>query len=123
MNSVNLIGRLTSDPETRLTGGGTTVANMRIAVNRPGQDDKPHYFTVVAYGKLADVCGVHLESGREVAITGRLEYREWTNDADEKRSVVEVTASQIDFLRPAKAKQDAEPVGATAGQGDEDIPF
>ncbi|MGE4178120.1 MAG: single-stranded DNA-binding protein [Thermoleophilia bacterium] len=107
MNSVNLIGRLTKDPETRMTGGGTTVSDLRIAVNRPGRDEEPHYFTVVAYGKLADVCGEHLESGREVAVSGRLEYREWTNDQGDKRSKVEVVASQIDFLRSAGTKSEA----------------
>lgn len=107
MNSVNLIGRLTKDPETRMTGRGTTVADLRIAVNRPkqnGADQAPHYFTVVAYGKLADVCGEHLETGREIAVQGRLEHREWNTESGEKRATVEVVAATIDFLRPAAGR-------------------
>lgn len=118
MNRVTLIGRLTKDPETRMTGGGTTVASLRIAVNRPprnGEQQAPHYFSVVAYGKLADVVGEHLESGREVAIDGRLEHREWEHDGA-KRSIVEIVATEIDFLRPAAAKDKADT------QADEEVP-
>ena len=128
MNSVNLIGRLTRDPEADKTEGkGTSVSNMRIAVPRPprgGEEQPAMYYTVVAYGSLADVCNEHLEKGREVAVQGRLDQREWRDSDDNRREVIEIVAGSVDFLRPAKSNQEPAAVGAsTEAKGDDDIPF
>ncbi len=104
MNSVQLIGNLTRDPELRSTKSGTAVCGLRLAVNgrRKTSDgaweEVPNYFDVSAFGRLAETCSEHLEKGRKVAITGRLEFREWTTDEDQKRSAVEVVAGTVDFL-------------------------
>lgn len=109
MNSVQLIGNLTRNPERKTLESGTVVANLRLAVNgrRKNKDtgeweEAPNFFTVLAYGKLAELCAEHLESGRKVAVTGRLDYREWDGDHG-KASTVEIVASDVDFLssRPA----------------------
>jgi single-strand DNA-binding protein len=120
MNSVQLIGNLTRDPEQReLPGGAGSVCGMRIAVNgrrrnrSSGEwEDDPNYFDVLAYGGLAAVCGEHLARGRRIAVTGRLEHREWTTD-NGQRSTVEVVASDVDFLSP-KPDQEAAPEPALA---------
>ena len=69
MNSIQLIGRLTRDPELRSTKSGKPVANMRFAVPRRDRDAAPVYVDVVAYDALAEICAEHLEKGRQVAVS------------------------------------------------------
>jgi single-strand DNA-binding protein len=101
MNSVNLIGRLTRDVESRQTKGDQTVANMRLAVprrKRNGEQPEPVYIDVVAFGALGDLCAEYLAKGRQVAVSGRLEYSEWKAQDDTPRSKHEVIADTVDFL-------------------------
>jgi single-strand DNA-binding protein len=108
MNNVNIIGRLTKDPETRTTPGGSTVVSLRVAVERPkkdGADQTPHYFTVIAWNGQADNAAQHLVKGREIGVSGRLEHREWKTDDDQPRSAVEIVANNIDYLRPAASNE------------------
>ena len=58
MNSVNLIGNLTRDPELKATQSDTSVCQMRVAIN--GRNDRPDYVDVTAFGKLAETCNEHL---------------------------------------------------------------
>ena len=104
MNSIQLIGRLTRDPELRSTKSGKPVANMRLAVSRRDRDAAPVYVDVVAYDGLAEVCAEHLEKGRQVAVSGRLDYQQWEHEG-QRRSKHEVIAAEVDFL--ARPQQDA----------------
>jgi single-strand DNA-binding protein len=112
MNSINVVGRLTRDPELRTTEGGTEIAGMRLAVPRRlkgGDQQPPVYVDVTAFGKLAETCAEYLGKGRRVAVSGRLEYSEWTDDDDAKHSKHEVVADQVDFLdAPANGQPAAE---------------
>ena len=101
MNSINLVGRLTRDPELRETHGDTKVAGMRLAIpRRPknGEQQAPVYVDVTVFGKLAENCAEYLAKGRRVAVSGRLEYSEWTDADGGKHSKHEVIADQVDFL-------------------------
>ncbi len=110
MNTINLIGRLTRDPESRSTGQGKEVANMRLAVPRRDRDAAPVYVDVAAFDKLAELCNAHLEKGRQVAITGRLEYSEWETEQGQKRSGHSVIANDVEFLgsKPSNGDEDSE---------------
>jgi single-strand DNA-binding protein len=99
MNTVQLIGRLTADPEAKEPQPGRTVATMRVAVPRRDREAGAVFVDVVAWGPLGEVCAKHLAKGREVAVVGRLELDEWTNGAGEHRSRHEVVAESVDFLR------------------------
>ncbi|HSH59054.1 MAG TPA: single-stranded DNA-binding protein [Acidimicrobiales bacterium] len=105
MNTVSLIGRLPADPELRTTTGGTPVCTVRLAINRPrknGQDQGPVFIDVVSFNRQAEAVAEHLAKGRQVAVTGRLEYRQWECSDGSPRSRHEVVANQIDFLaKPA----------------------
>jgi len=103
MNTIQLIGRLTADPELRSLAEDKSVANMRLAVPRRDREAAPVYVDVVAFDKLADLCAKHLEKGRQVAISGRLEYSEWEAKDGTKRSKHEVIAYDVEFLAKAKA--------------------
>ena len=109
MNTVNLIGRLTADPQLRNTNGGTPVCTLRLAVPRPprdGSNQEATFVDVTTFARQAEAAAEHLAKGRQVAVTGRLDCREWTGEDGSPRSKHEVVAAQVDFLaRPAGQNQ------------------
>ncbi len=115
MNQVQLIGRLTRDPELGATTGGKPVCDMRLAVSRRDRDADPVYVDVIAYDGLAETCGAHLEKGRQLAVAGRLDYQEWeARDGSGKRSKHSVVAAEVDFLARASADGAQEQAAAAA---------
>jgi single-strand DNA-binding protein len=106
VNVVVITGNLTKDPELRSTGGGTSVCEMRVAVNgrrkngQTGQwEDKANFFDVVVFGAQADNCATYLQRGRPVAVEGRLDWREWeAKEGGGKRQAVQIVANTIQFL-------------------------
>jgi single-strand DNA-binding protein len=151
INVAVITGNLTKDPELRHTGGGTAVCELRVAVNssrKNGQtgewEDKANYFDVVVWGAQGENCANYLSKGRPVAVEGRLDWSEWeAKDGSGKRQKVQIVAKSVQFLGsrdgsggnggggegggfssssdvPADSSDFA---GATAGGGDDDIPF
>ncbi len=103
MNTVQLIGRLTRDPELRYTPAGTATCTIRLAVprrkrNGGDKDPGPVYIDVVTFNAQAEAIAEYMAQGRRVGVTGRLEYREWTDSDGGRRSKHEVIAYQVDFL-------------------------
>jgi single-strand DNA-binding protein len=105
VNVVVITGNLTRDPELRSTGGGTSVCEMRVAVNsrrkngQTGQwEDKPNYFDVVVFGAQADNCATYLSRGRPLAVEGRLDWREWEAKDGTKRQATQIVANTVQFL-------------------------
>jgi single-strand DNA-binding protein len=104
MNSVTITGHLGRDPETTTLPSGTTVSNFSVAVNdifRKGDEktEKTHWFTVKAFGKLAELVNTYLSKGKKVGIIGRLNYEEWDSDTG-KRSKVTIIADKLEFMSP-----------------------
>jgi single-strand DNA-binding protein len=100
MNSVQLIGRLTTDPDLA-ERSGTVVGKLRIAVQRPkrdGEDQGADYVDVTTFGRQAEVCAQYLDKGRRVAVQGRLHHSEWKAEDGSNRQKLEVVANQVDFL-------------------------
>jgi single-strand DNA-binding protein len=85
VNSITLVGHLTSDPVLRSLPDGRSVCDMRLAVNDQ-RDQPPLYIDVASFGPSADACAKYLAKGRAIAVTGRLVYREWEADDGSKRS-------------------------------------
>jgi single-strand DNA-binding protein len=119
VNSIQLVGRLTRDPELRSTQAGKQVARMRLAVNRSRDREVADFFDVVAWEGLGEVCAEHLDKGRRVAVSGRVQYRQWRTDDGEPRHSYEVVAHDVEFLDAAKREPGGEPQPAD----DSDIPF
>jgi len=105
MNTINLIGRTTADPELRFTTGGTPVCDFRLAVSTPPRDgkDQPAMFVdVKTFGAQAEAIAQHVGKGRQLGVSGRLSYRQWEAEDGSARSKHEVIANQVEFLaRPA----------------------
>ena len=63
MNHITISGRLTRDPEARVSANGKSVTNFALAVDRPFTKDTTDFFDVVTFGKLAEICGNNLDKG------------------------------------------------------------
>jgi single-strand DNA-binding protein len=104
LNRVYLVGRLTKDPEVKQTQSGRSVLNARMASNHLYKDGKGNwqeevtYIDVVAWQKLAELCGEYLHKGSAVLVEGRLRSRSWESEEGKPRSVVEVRADRVQFL-------------------------
>ena len=139
VNKVILIGNLGRDPEVRHTPSGAAVANFSIATNeawnnREGQrEERTEWHRVVAFGKLAEICGQYLKKGKQVYIEGRLQTRSWDDRDGNKRYTTEVIATTMTMLgRAGEGPSDsyAPPIdegdfsGPSSSAPDEDdIPF
>jgi single-strand DNA-binding protein len=105
VNSVTLVGHLTGDPVLRSMRNGGPVCDLRVAVN--DREDQPLYIDVATFGRSADACAKYLTKGRQIAVTGRLAYREWRAEDGSKRSKHQVIGRVSFGGRP-----DEEPDGA-----------
>lgn len=127
MNKAILIGNLTKDPEIRTTTTGTSVAAMTVAINRRYKDADGKQLTdfipVVAWRKLADLCGQYLSKGKKVAIVGEIQTRQYLADDGSKRYVTEVVAEEIEFLSPAGRQTIGEDPDGFMEIAEEEFPF
>ena len=132
VNKVILLGNLGADPEIRYTPGGMAVVNFRLATsetraNKEGQKEtKTEWHRVVAFGKLAEVCGEYLSKGKQVYIEGKIQTRSWEKDG-EKKYTTEILANQMQMLgsRESGAAASASDVSVDEIQPSDidDVPF
>ena len=98
MNTVTLIGNLTRDPEMK-GDGDRKVCRMRIAEgNGSMKKESSLFINVAAFGRQAETCNQYLKKGRQVAVSGRLRFREWEGSDGEKRSEHSIAADRVNFL-------------------------
>jgi single-strand DNA-binding protein len=125
VNKVILIGNLGADPEVRYTPSGQPVANFRIAtseswVDKQGQkQERTEWHRIVAWGKLAELCGQYLAKGRQVFVEGKLQTRQWDDRDGNKRFTTEIQAREITFLggRGEGGRAEAPAQGAQGAAG------
>jgi len=102
MNRVTLIGNLTRDPELKYTPAGTAVCTFGVATNRSWTTadgttkEEVQYHRIVAWQKLAELCGKLLTKGRKVYLDGRLTYRSFVGKDGQQRSITEIVLD--DFI-------------------------
>jgi single-strand DNA-binding protein len=97
MNSVNITGRLTADPELRALPSGENVCKLRLAVEGMSPGGETGYVNVAAFGKPGEAAARVLAKGWLVAVAGRLSYRAWEADDGSKRHDYEVVGN-VEFL-------------------------
>ncbi len=118
-NQAIILGNMTKDPELRSTPSGASVASFSLATNRRWtnkdgqQQEETEFHNVVAWGKLADICGQILYKGRKVLVVGRLRTRQWEGQDGIKRYSTEIIADQISATGPAR-QGGSEPSGDEA---------
>lgn len=104
LNKVMLIGNLTRDVELRYTPNGTAVATFGLATNRSWSTDSgerqedTQFHRVVAWSKLAEICGQLLFKGRKVFVEGRLQTRKFTGQDGQQREITEIVAENMMIL-------------------------
>ena len=104
MNKVVLIGRLSRDPELRHTANGTAVCQISVAISRPvaqGHEPDTDFINVTVWNKQAENIARYLSKGRQVAVEGRIQTRNYENNEGKKVYVTEVIASNVEFLGSA----------------------
>jgi single-strand DNA-binding protein len=99
-NRIVLVGNLTRDPEIRyVDGGGKAVTKFAIAVNRKTkQGDDTMFVDIVAWDRLGEICNQYLKKGMSTLVEGRLAIRKYDDKDGNKRTAVEVVASDMQML-------------------------
>lgn len=130
-NKAVILGRLTHDPEVKSLPSGQSVVSFSMATNRVWNDQSGNkqeatdFHNIVAFGKLADICGNYLNKGRLVLIEGRIQTRSWQGQDGTKKYRTEIVASNMQMgPRTDGAKREAptqgrDPVSEDVG----DIPI
>lgn len=137
INNVSLTGRLTRDPELRVTAGGTQLLSFTLAFNtsvrnrQTGEwDDRSNFIDCTMFGKRAEALLNFLAKGQKVAIAGKLRYATWEKDG-QRHSKLDLIVDEIEFLgqrqgaaQPAQAPDVPQvPMPPAVDTFDEDIPF
>ena len=101
INQCNFIGRLGRDPEIRYTQSGKAVASFSIACSeKRGGEETTEWVNVVAWEKLAEICGQYLVKGSLVFISGRMQTRKWQDKDGGTRYTTEIVAREMKMLSP-----------------------
>ena len=101
LNKAIIIGNLTQNPEVRKTPAGKSVASFTIATNsvwtnQAGErQEQAEFHSIVAWGKLADIVGQYLAKGRLCMVEGKIQTRNWTDQAGAKHWKTEIIAENI----------------------------
>ena len=101
MNNVNLIGRITKDPELKRTSSDKAFTRFCIAVD--GMKDKDgnrtaDFIDCIAWNKSAELITRYFKKGSRIGVSGRLHTNSYETDAGEKRKSTEVIVNEIDFI-------------------------
>ncbi len=95
MNTVTVSGNITRDPEVKVFPSGKKITTFSIAVNRRvGEEEFVSYYDINAWEKLGENCA-SLPKGARVLVSGRLEQRSWEDKEGNKRSRVEIVATEV----------------------------
>jgi single-strand DNA-binding protein len=139
LNKVMLIGNLGKDPELRYTTSGVAVASFTLATNESWKDqegntqERTEWHNIVAWRKLAEICGEWLKKGRRVYIEGRIQTRSYDDkNTGQKRYVTEIVADDMIMLDGGGGRGASEGAGATPAAAaeppapvtpEDDLPF
>jgi single-strand DNA-binding protein len=131
INKVILIGNLGDAPEVRFTQDGTPAASFTVATTERWKDksgqaqEKTEWHKVVAWKRLAEICGEYLSKGSRVYIEGKLQTRKWQDKNGQDRYTTEIVANVMKMLSPRAqgGSSGGYPVGGDDPGVGEDIPF
>ncbi len=119
-----LIGNLTRDPQLRFTPSGTAVCTFGVATNRSWvpsdnseRQEETEFHNVVAWSKLAEICGQLLHKGDKVYVDGRIRTRDWKTQEGEERRTTEIVIDNMMLLSSSNGGGHRGP-----SQGDDQAP-
>jgi single-strand DNA-binding protein len=115
LNRIILIGNLTNDPEVRFTVEGVQIAKFQLEVDRFVQEGAPKqvdYIDIVAWRRLAEICGQYLKKGKPVLVEGRIQVRTYENENGARKWATEVVAKNIKLMGGAVKEQPSSPAAS-----------
>lgn len=127
MNKTILLGRLTKEPDVKITqANDTKIAKFTLAVDRryakEGEEKQTDFITIIAFSKLAEFVEKYLHKGTQICLCGRIQTRVWTDNDSIKHYVTEIIAEEINFAGSKKDNENNdEPTVDTENQEDEEI--
>jgi single-strand DNA-binding protein len=104
LNKAMLIGNLGQDPEIKYSANGLAICNMSIATteryrDREGMEqEKTEWHRVVAFDRLAEICGEYLKKGSQVYFEGQIQTRQWQDNDGNTRYTTEIRARDMMML-------------------------
>lgn len=105
MNKVILVGRLTKDPDVRVSQDGqTTIVRYTLAVDRRMKRDEADFISVVAFGKSAEFAEKYLHKGTKIVLSGHIQTGSFTNKEGQKVYTTDVVAEDQEFAESKKAE-------------------
>ena len=110
MNKIFIIGNLTADPDYSVSASGTPMCRFTVAVNRrfsgnQQEERTADFFRVTTFRKTAENCSSYLSKGRKVGVVGALQINDYTDKDGNRRTSVDVTADEVEFLSPRGEEQ------------------
>ena len=140
INKVILVGRLGKDPEIKSTPGGQTVAKFTIATDEKFTDksgekqERTEWHNIVAWARLAEICGQYLRKGMLVYIEGSIRTDSWEDkESGQKRYRTEINAREMKMLERKRDSDEGgggyrKPAAASASSGapseeEDEVPF
>ena len=131
-NKVILGGRMTGDPQLKLTESGLDVCGFSLAINRKRKEPEPDevcFIDCTAFGKTASVIGKHFTKGEPILIEGRLKFRQWGGQSGKAEKKHEIVVDRFEFVggnRDSNAVESSTPqpgAPSTSPIEDNDVPF
>lgn len=104
VNKAILIGRLGKDVEVRYSANGDAIANFNVATSKKWKDgngmpqERTEWHNIVAFKKLAEICGQYLKKGALVYIEGEITTRKWQDKAGNDRYTTEIVCAEMKML-------------------------
>lgn len=113
MNKVELIGRLTKEPEIKLTSNQTQYCNFTIAVDRRFKDAngqrQADFINCLAWKQTAGFIAKYFHKGNRIGLTGSIQTRSFDDQNGQKRFITEVVIDEAEFVESQPAQTQPEP--------------
>ena len=122
MNKVMLLGRLTKDPEIRITENGRVLATFTLAVNRKYEKDVADFLPIITFSKTAEFTEKWLKKGMQIIVVGRIQVRKWETKEGENRYSTEIIAEEVEFA-DSKKEEEWKPAKNIDISDESDLPF
>lgn len=128
MNKIILIGHSTKDAELRYTQTGKQVATFTLAVDRDFKnaqgEREADFIPCVVWGKLAEIAGKYVTKGKQLAVAGRIQTRNYEDKDGQKRYITEIIVSDMQLLGSRQEQQaQGVPSGFEPVENDDELPF
>lgn len=137
LNKAMIIGRLGKDPDLKYLQSGQAVAKFSVATDDSWTDkasgekkSSTEWHNIVAWGKLAEICGEHLHKGSLVYVEGKIQTRSYEDQNGTKRYITEISISDLQMLDSKGAGSQSQEAGHPATSSsdkplitDDDVPF